>query len=336
MSVIVTGGAGFIGSNLIRGLNARGVTDIWVIDNLGSSLKFKNLIGCKFSQYLQKDHFRELVREKQFNYEVSAIFHQGACSNTMELDGNYMIDNNYRYSVELLDFAIDREIPFIYASSAAVYGANTQFKEDRVNESPLNVYGYSKLIFDELVRTRLDDTKSQIIGLRYFNVYGPGEGHKGQMASVSYHLSNQMFEGGALKLFEGSGGYDSGDQRRDFIYVDDVVKVNLDFLDHPDRSGIYNCGTGRSQTFNEVAVATINSVREKQGDKALTLDQMLSKEIVIYRPFPEGLESRYQSFTEADLHSLKASGCELDFRDVESGIKAYVDFLFQTNSFKFS
>ena len=333
MTVIVTGGAGFIGSNLIRGLNARGVTDIWVIDNLGSSLKFKNLIGCKFSQYLQKDHFRELVRGKQFDFEVSAIFHQGACSNTMELDGNYMIDNNYQYSVELLDFATEREVPFIYASSAAVYGSNTQFKEDSVNESPLNVYGYSKLIFDELVRGRLHKAKSQIIGLRYFNVYGPREGHKGQMASVSYHLTQQMFEGGALRLFEGSGGYASGDQRRDFIYVDDIVKVNLDFLDHPDRSGIYNCGTGQSQTFNEVAVATINSFREKLGDKTLTLDQMLSEEIVTYRPFPDGLESRYQSFTEADLTSLKASGCDVEFLDVNSGIKAYVDFLSQTNSY---
>ena len=228
MTVIVTGGAGFIGSNLIRGLNMQGVTDILVVDNLGSSLKFKNLIGCEFREYLQKDRFRELICERRLDSQVSAIFHQGACSNTMELDGNYMIDNNYQYSVELLDFATEKEIPFIYASSAAVYGANTQFKEDRINESPLNVYGYSKLIFDELVRRRLESAKSQIVGLRYFNVYGPREGHKGQMASVSYHLSNQMFEGGALKLFEGSGGYAAGEQRRDFIYVDDVVKLNLE------------------------------------------------------------------------------------------------------------
>ncbi len=334
MTVIVTGGAGFIGSNLIRGLNARGVTDIWVIDNLGTSLKFKNLIGCTFKQYLQKDRFRELIRENRFDNEVSAIFHQGACSNTMELDGNYMIDNNYQYSVELLDFATEKQIPFIYASSAAVYGANTEFKEDGVNESPLNVYGYSKLIFDELVRSRLGHAKSQIVGLRYFNVYGPREGHKGQMASVSYHLSTQMLEGGALKLFEGSGGYAAGEQRRDFIYVDDVVNVNLDFLDNPDRSGIYNCGTGQSQTFNEVAVATINSVRAKYGNQTLTLEQMLSEEIVTYRPFPEGLESRYQSFTEADLEALKASGSDVRFHDVESGVNVYVDFLFQSNFFK--
>jgi ADP-L-glycero-D-manno-heptose 6-epimerase len=251
----------------------------------------------------------------------------------MELDGNYMIDNNYQYSVELLDFATEKEIPFIYASSAAVYGANTQFKEDRVNESPLNVYGYSKLIFDELVRRRLDSAKSQIVGLRYFNVYGPREGHKGQMASVSYHLSNQMFKGGALKLFEGSGGYAAGEQRRDFIYVDDVVKLNLEFLNNPERSGIYNCGTGQSQTFNEVAVATINSVRKQHGNQALTLDRMLSEEIITYRSFPEGLESRYQSFTEADMGLLKAAGSKVQFRDVDAGVKAYVDFLFQTNSF---
>ena len=333
MTVIVTGGAGFIGSNLIRGLNMQGVTDILVVDNLGSSLKFKNLIGCEFRKYLQKDRFRELICERRLDSQVSAIFHQGACSNTMALDGNYMIDNNYQYSVELLDFATEKEIPFIYASSAAVYGANTQFKEDRVNESPLNVYGYSKLIFDELVRRRLDSAKSQIVGLRYFNVYGPREGHKGQMASVSYHLSNQMFEGGVLKLFEGSGGYAAGEQRRDFIYVDDVVKLNLEFLDNPERSGIYNCGTGQSQTFNEVAVATINSVRKQHGNQALTLDRMLSEEIITYRSFPEGLESRYQSFTEADMGLLKAAGSKVQFRDVDAGVKAYVDFLFQTNSF---
>ena len=333
MTVIVTGGAGFIGSNLIRGLNIQGVTDILVVDNLGSSLKFKNLIGCEFREYLQKDRFRELICERRLNSQVSAIFHQGACSNTMELDGNYMIDNNYQYSAELLDFATEKEIPFIYASSAAVYGANTQFKEDRINESPLNVYGYSKLIFDELVRRRLDSAKSQIVGLRYFNVYGPREGHKGQMASVSYHLSNQMFKGGALKLFEGSGGYAAGEQRRDFIYVDDVVKLNLEFLDNPERSGIYNCGTGQSQTFNEVAVATINSVRKQHGNQALTLDRMLSEEIITYRSFPEGLESRYQSFTEADMELLKAAGSKVQFRDVDAGVKAYVNFLFQTNSF---
>jgi ADP-L-glycero-D-manno-heptose 6-epimerase len=327
MSVIVTGGAGFIGSNLIRGLNARGIVDIWVVDNIGSSHKFKNLIGCEFKQYLHKDDFRNLVRENKFNDKVSAIFHQGACSNTMELNGNYMLDNNYQYSIDLLDFAIRNEIHFIYASSAAVYGAGTQFKEDRVNESPLNVYGYSKFIFDELVRERLNETKSQIVGLRYFNVYGPRENHKGQMASVSYHLFNQMSEGGALKLFEGSGGYPAGEQRRDFVYVDDVVKVNLEFLDHPERSGIYNCGTGRSQTFNEVAVATINAVSKRRGEALMSLDEMLDQQVITYRPFPEGLESRYQSFTEANLERLRDSGSEVTFHDVASGVEAYVDFL---------
>ncbi|MDA0237827.1 MAG: ADP-glyceromanno-heptose 6-epimerase, partial [Proteobacteria bacterium] len=294
MSVIVTGGAGFIGSNLIRGLNARGIVDIWVVDNIGSSHKFKNLIGCQFKQYLHKDEFRNLVRENKFEAKVSTIFHQGACSNTMELNGNYMIDNNYQYSIDLLDYAIRNEIHFICASSAAVYGAGTHFKEDRVNEAPLNVYGYSKFLFDEIVRERLHEAKSQIVSLRYFNVYGPRESHKGQMASVSYHLINQMSEGGLLKLFEGSGGYAAGEQRRDFVYVDDVVKVNLEFLDHPDRSGIYNCGTGQSQTFNELAVATINAVRKSHGEGLLTLDEMLDQQIITYRSFPEGLVSSYQ------------------------------------------
>ena len=331
MSVIVTGGAGFIGSNLIRGLNARGIVDIWVVDNIGSTHKFKNLIGCQFKQYLDKDEFRNLLRDNKFDAKVSTIFHQGACSNTMELNGNYMMDNNYQYSIDLLEYAIRNEINFIYASSAAVYGGGTQFGEDKVNESPLNVYGYSKFLFDELVRERLHGAKSQIVGLRYFNVYGPREHHKAQMASVSYHLFSQMSEGGALKLFEGSGGYSAGEQRRDFVYVDDVVKVNLEFLDNSDRSGIYNCGTGQSQTFNEVAEATINAVRKRRGEGLLTLDEMLEQQIITYRSFPDGLESRYQSFTEANSAKLKASGSEVIFQDVASGIEAYVDYLSTSN-----
>ena len=334
MSIIVTGGAGFIGSNLIRSLNARGINDIWVVDNIGSTEKFKNLIGCKFKQYLHKDRFRKLISDGQFDSEVSVIFHQGACSNTMELDGNYMMENNYQYSVDLLDFAVQNKISFIYASSAAVYGANTTFKEESLNECPLNVYGYSKLLFDDLVRSRYNQPESQIVGLRYFNVYGPRESHKGRMASVSYHLCKQMFDGGKLTLFEGSGGYAAGEQRRDFIYVEDVVKVNLEFLDNPDWSGIFNCGTGRSQTFNEVAVATINSARAVRDQRSLTLEEMLEQGILNYREFPEGLESRYQSFTEAQLERLKAVGSEINFYDVESGVKAYVRHLSHTDFLK--
>ena len=325
--ILVTGGAGFIGSNLVRRLNAAGITNILVIDNIGASSKFKNLIGCSFEDYLHKDRFRAELKNGKFDGKISAVFHQGACSDTMELDGNYMLENNFQYSLDLLDFAQREQIQYIYASSAAVYGGGTQFEERFTNEDPLNVYGYSKYLFDQIVRKRLDDASNQIVGLRYFNVYGPYESHKGRMASVAFHLFNQFRANGKLSLFEGSGGYAAGEQRRDFIYVDDVIDVNLYFFENPDKSGIFNCGTGRSQTFNEVAVATIWALKNGASGEVGDIKKLSENGLIKYVAFPEGLKERYQSFTEASLAALRLAGYEKSFRSVEDGVHAYVKFL---------
>ena len=308
--IVVTGGAGFIGSNLVRGLNRRGVRDVVVVDDLTDGRKFANLVDCDIADYWDKTELLERLQSGALE-RPDAIFHQGACAVTTEWNGRYMMENNYRYSVDLLEYCLARGVPLIYASSAAVYGASTVFKEhDPAAERPLNVYGYSKLLFDQYVRRKLSDGGSQVAGLRYFNVYGPGEAHKGGMASVAWHLHNQVANGGDAKLFEGSGGYDAGEQRRDFVHVDDVVAVNLWLLDHRRVRGIFNVGTGASSTFNDVARAVV----EWHGRGA-----------VRYIPFPDDLKSRYQSFTEADIGALRAAGYDAPFRDVRSGIKAYLD-----------
>jgi ADP-L-glycero-D-manno-heptose 6-epimerase len=255
------------------------------------------------------------------------VLHQGACSDTMEGNGQYMMQNNYRYSLALLDYCLDQEIPYLYASSASVYGGGSVFREARECEAPLNVYGYSKFLFDHLVRRRWPHHTAQVVGLRYFNVYGPREAHKGRMASVAWHFFQQYRAEGRVKLFEGSGGYASGDQRRDFVCVDDVVAVNLHFLAHPESSGIFNVGTGRAQTFNEVAAATVNAVRAQLGQPALSLAQMLETGLLEYIAFPAGLKERYQSFTQADLARLRAAGYRAPFLGVEEGVSRYVQRL---------
>ncbi|HZX31628.1 MAG TPA: ADP-glyceromanno-heptose 6-epimerase, partial [Rhodocyclaceae bacterium] len=257
MYIVVTGAAGFIGSNIVKALNDRGVTNIIAVDNLTKADKFKNLVDCEIADYLDKHDFIERIQAGHFDGQVDAIFHEGACSDTMETDGRYMMENNFRYSSILLDWCQEQEVQFLYASSAATYGASNVFKEERQYEAPLNVYGYSKFLFDQVVRRRLaEDPSTQIVGFRYFNVYGPRETHKGRMASVAFHHFNQFRADGKVKLFEGSHGYADGEQRRDFVFVGDVAKVNLWFLDHPEKSGIFNLGSGRAQSFNDVAVAT--------------------------------------------------------------------------------
>ena len=325
--IIVTGAAGFVGSNLVKALNARGETDIVAVDNLTRGDKFRNLVDCNIADYLDKDAFLGQLSAGAFDGEIAAVLHQGACSDTMESDGRYMMENNYRYSAEVLEYCQAEEIPFIYASSAAVYGAGPAFREDPAAERPLNVYGYSKFLFDHLVRRRWRENTAQVVGLRYFNVYGPREAHKGRMASVAFHFFNQYRSEGCVKLFEGSGGYAAGEQRRDFVSVDDVVAVNLHFLEHPEGAGIFNVGTGRGQTFNEVAVTTVNAVRASQGEPALDLDQMLSKGLIEYVPFPAGLKDKYQSFTQADLTRLRTAGYKAPFLTVEQGVSRYVEWL---------
>jgi ADP-L-glycero-D-manno-heptose 6-epimerase len=325
--IVVTGAAGFVGSNIIYALNRRGEDDIIAVDNLKRGDKFRNLVDCRIADYLDKDEFLRKLALGAFDGEVGAILHQGACSDTMETDGRYMMENNYRYSAEILDFCQTEEVPFIYASSAAVYGAREVFREDERYERPLNVYGYSKLLFDQVVRRRWSDNSAQVVGLRYFNVYGPREAHKGRMASVAYHFFNQYLVEGEVRLFEGSSGYEPGEQRRDFVFVDDVVNANLHFLDHPGQSGIFNVGTGRAQSFNEVARATVNAVRVSRGEEAFDLDELRVRGLIDYIPFPPGLREKYQSFTEADIEQLRKAGYQTPFATVEEGVSRYVQWM---------
>ena len=309
--IIVTGGAGFIGSNIVKELNQRGRTDILVVDDLSDGTKFRNLTDCEILDYIDKDEFLAKIASDSHAFRhVQAILHQGACSTTTEWDGRFMMRNNYDYSKTLLHFCLPRSIPFLYASSASVYGAGQIFREERAHESPLNVYGYSKFLFDQYARRFLAEQKSQIVGLRYFNVYGPREQHKGSMASVAFHFNSQIAAGQNVKLFDGCDGYGNGEQRRDFVYVGDVVNVNLWFLDHPNKSGIFNLGTGRSQSFN---------------DKARAVIAWHGKGEIEYIPFPEHLKGRYQSFTQADISALRAAGYTKEFATVEQGVKQYLD-----------
>ncbi len=327
MYYIVTGAAGFIGSNIVKALNQHGISNIVAVDDLTQGDKCRNLADCDIADYMDRGEFIEQVNAGHFDGAVEAVLHQGACSDTMESDGRFMMENNYRYSLTLLDFCLEDEVPFLYASSASVYGGGSVFREMREYEAPLNVYGYSKFLFDQAVRLRLRNARSQVAGFRYFNVYGPREQHKGRMASVAFHHFNQYRETGKVKLFEGSGGYGNGEQRRDFVYVGDVVNANLDFLDHPQRSGIFNLGTGRAQTFNELAAATVNACRALEGQPVLSLADMVVQGTIEYIPFPEQLKGKYQSFTEADLSVLRAAGYSGEFSAVEEGVEKYARWL---------
>lgn len=322
--IIVTGAAGFIGSNLVRALNARGERDIVAVDNLRTAVKFRNLVGCDIADYFDKDEFLAKLPGLP---PVRAILHQGACSDTMESDGRYMLANNYRYSLALLEHAQAARIPFIYASSAAVYGGSSQFVESPEHEAPLNVYGYSKLLFDQIVRRRLEDSASQIVGLRYFNVYGPHETHKGRMASVAFHNWRQFLADGRVRLFGAWDGYGPGEQSRDFVYVDDVVSVILHCLDDPALRGVFNCGTGRAQPFNDIARTVIATVREMRGEPPVDLPEMVASGLLEYIDFPDDLKGKYQSYTRCDPGRLRAAGYAAPFATVEEGVARYVRWL---------
>lgn len=328
---IVTGAAGFIGANLVRALNARGIADIIAVDNLKRADKFANLVDCEIADYVDKGEFLARLAGGAWEGKIAAVLHQGACSDTMESDGRYMMENNYRYSLALLDVCQPRGIPFLYASSAAVYGGGRVFREDRTCEAPLNVYGYSKFLFDQVVRRRLPEAKSQIAGFRYFNVYGPRESHKGRMASVALHNFHEYRQNGFVRLFGGHDGYGAGEQSRDFVSVEDVVKVNLHFLDHPAVSGIYNLGTGRSQPFNDVACAAINACRRAEGRPAVTLAEARAARLIEYIDFPDALKGKYQSFTQADISALRQAGYSAPFLTVEEGVGRYLDGLVAAN-----
>jgi ADP-L-glycero-D-manno-heptose 6-epimerase len=332
MYTVITGAAGFIGSNLVKALNARGETRILAVDELAADLKFRNLVDCEIADYIDKDEFLPRLTDGDFDDDIAAVLHQGACSDTLANDGRYMLANNYRYSVRLLDHCQDNDIPFLYASSASVYGAGPEFREERACESPLNVYGYSKFLLDQYVRRLLPERTAQLAGFRYFNVYGPREAHKGRMASVVWHLVDQYRASGRVQLFEGSGGYSAGEQRRDFVSVEDVAKVNLDFLDHPERSGIFNLGTGTATTFNAVAAATINACRALDGEEALPFVELHRRGAIEYIAFPPALAGKYQSFTQADLARLRAAGYAAPMLPVEEGVARCVKALLASPS----
>ncbi|ADJ27469.1 ADP-glyceromanno-heptose 6-epimerase [Nitrosococcus watsonii] len=311
--IIVTGGAGFIGSNIIKALNQWGREDILVVDDLTQGEKFSNLVDCEIWDYWDKQAFLQAIKAgEEFPHPVDVLIHQGACSATTEWDGRYMMENNFRYSTHLLHYCLERRIPFLYASSAAVYGSGSIFREQREFETPRNVYGYSKWLFDQYVRRYLPTAPSQIVGLRYFNIYGSREAHKGTMASVAYHAHCQLIETGRIKLFEGCDGYGHGEQRRDFVSVADAAAVNLWFLEHPNQSGIFNVGTGQAQTFNEVAQAVL--AFHGHGE-------------IEYIPFPDHLRGRYQSFTQADTRALREAGYAESFALVEEGVTTYLRWL---------
>ena len=328
MRVVVTGAAGMIGSNIVHGLNALGIDDVIAVDDLTDGPKYRNLLGARISDYFDKTDFYGRFANGDFG-KVDAVLHQGACSDTMEHDGRFMLDTNYRCSKDLLDACQAQGTRLLYASSAATYGGSDSFREEPAFEQPLNVYGYSKLLFDNVVRRMLSHNRSQVVGFRYFNVYGPREQHKGRMASVAFHHFNQFRDTGKVKLFGEYGGYAPGAQNRDFIFVDDVVAVNLWFLQHPGQNGIFNLGTGRAQPFNDVAEATVNASRALKGEAALPLPELVAQGLIEYIDFPQALVGKYQCHTQADLARLRATGCDHVFTDVAGGVKRYVDWLAQ-------
>ena len=330
MKIVVTGAAGFIGSNLVKGLNARGIDDIIAVDDLTQGDKFRNLADLKIADYVDAADFYSQFAQGGFG-KVDAVFHEGACSDTMELDGKYMMDNNYRLSCDLFLACRTRNTRLLYASSAATYGGSDNFSESPEHEKPLNVYGYSKLLFDQRMRRELgaqfENAQTQVAGFRYFNVYGPREQHKGRMASVAFHQFNQFQTEGKVKLFGNYGGYAAGGQMRDFVFIDDVVAVNLWFFDHPEKSGIFNLGTGRAQPFNDVALAVVNTLRKAQNADPLSLEEAVRGGMINYINFPEALIGKYQSYTQADLSALRAAGCQHGFADVQTGVAAYMQWL---------
>lgn len=315
--IIVTGGAGFIGSAIVAALNQRGIEDILIVDELGNDEKWKNLRTLRFADYLELDDFSDTVTNSDEPWQVEAVFHMGACSDTTETDATYLVKNNYEFSKLLCNWALSINTRFIYASSAATYGDGSQgFSDDEDKIEllrPLNMYGYSKQMFDLwLKRQGLLD---QVVGLKYFNVFGPNEYHKGDMRSFVHKAFEQIRDTGKVKLFKSHRpDYSDGQQQRDFIYVKDAVEMTLFFAEHPEANGIYNIGTGRARSWNDLARAVFDA---------------MGKEVRIdYIPMPESLQPKYQYFTQADISKLRAAGCKTPITPLEEAVREYVqDYL---------
>lgn len=327
--LIVTGGAGFIGSNIIHALNQRGLTDIIAVDNLTNGDKALNLADLAISDYVDKDTFYDALIAGHYG-PVDTIFHEGACSSTTERNGRYVMASNYEPSKKLLAYCQNTGTRLLYASSAATYGASTTFTEAPANEKPLNVYGYSKLLFDQVVRRALPGLSTQVAGFRYFNVYGPREQHKGGMASVAFHNFNQFMAEGRVRLFGEYGPYQPGEQMRDFIAVKDLVATKLWFFDNPGHSGVFNLGTGKAQPFNDVATTVVNTVRAARSLPPLDRAEMVRTGLLEYVPFPDTLRGRYQCYTQADMRALRATGCSVALDNVANGVADYVHHLLRT------
>jgi ADP-L-glycero-D-manno-heptose 6-epimerase len=326
--IVVTGAAGFIGANIVKGLNARGHTNIIAVDDLTDGDKCRNLTDLQIADYVHFEDFYSRYAARAYG-QVEAVFHEGACSDTMQSDGRYMMRVNYECTRDLFAAAQAQGTRLLYASSAATYGNSTVFKESPECEGPLNVYGYSKLLLDQYLRqqigTQFERAQHQVVGFRYFNVYGPREQHKGRMASVAFHQFHQFQKEGKVRLFGEYGGYAAGAQVRDFVSVNDVVAVNLWFFDHPEQSGLFNLGTGQAQPFNDVALAVVNTLGQAaHGLPQLSLAQAVSQGLIEYVDFPPALVGKYQCFTQADLSHLRAAGCDHRFANVQTGVADYM------------
>jgi len=310
--IVVTGGAGFIGSRIIKSLNKKGFNQIIVVDNLERGEKIKNLSGLDIYDYFESAEFIEIFNKKNSFKKIQTIFHEGACSTTTEWNGKYIMEKNFKFSKDLFDNCQSKKIKLIYASSASVYGSkNKDFTEKFTNEKPLNPYAFSKFLFDQYFRMNFKKIKSQVTGLRYFNVYGPGEAHKESMTSPVFKFYNQLLKKNKISIFKGSHNYSDGEHQRDFIYVDDCVDVNL-WFNKKNISGIFNVGTGKASSFNSLAKEVI---------------KYFHKGKVKYIDFPENLINSYQPFTKANVNKIKKAGYKKKFITIESGIKKYLDFL---------
>ncbi len=300
--IVISGAAGFIGFNIAKRLNLMGIEDLILLDDIENFPKPEKFLNLKFKEYR---HYRDLKNLGN----ITCIFHQGACSDTMEYDKDFMMDINFEYSKEILSIAKSCKSKFIYASSASVYGLNEDSEEIRANEAPLNIYAESKLLFDQYVMAQ----DYPAVGLRYFNVYGRGEENKGKMASMAYKMNEEYVQSKQISLFKGTGGYKNGEQKRDFIYIDDVVSINIFFMNNSFHD-IYNVGTGKAETFNEIANNIFKYYQDEEGN-------------FNYIDMPDYLVPKYQNFTEANISKLKAVGYNYDFFSLQEGIRNYLNDL---------